>query len=150
MKHSTSDSTGNGTDKHAYPFWIRQVKQWQLYNANPQNLGTPVAGPPDQGEGSTAASCTFTLSPSQSTYTVPYTGGVPNTYWFGDAILIKQYGGTSTKNGNTDNYVSWLNTNPNAIPSWLFAKPNSVSSDVVYEVCTCASSDTCQHIGGGQ
>jgi hypothetical protein len=97
----TSDPKGQGTDKRAYPFWIRQVKQWQIYNSKP-TFGSVIPAPPDQTEGTQGSSCTFTLSPSAApAYTTPNTGQT-GTYWFGDAILIKQYGGvaSTTKNAN--------------------------------------------------
>ena len=138
----TSNTSGKGTDPSAYAFWIRQVKQWYLYNK--QNSGSPVAAPLDQVE----SSCRFGLaaaSPPQ--YTTPT--GQSNAYWFGDAILIKQYGGAATKLKNA-NYLSWNNVNPTQAPFWDFFKPNKVSSNVVFEVCSCATNATCQHIGGGQ
>ena len=94
-------------EPHAYPFWIRQVKQWALYNQKPANPGVPVAPPPDQIEGGNGIFCNFTLSPVGSLaapvppYTTPAVGSA-NTFWVADAILIKQYGGvaSTTKNAN--------------------------------------------------
>jgi hypothetical protein len=50
---------------------------------------------------------------------------------------IKQYGGAST------NYVYW---DDSVIPSaWAFNKPNGIVSNIVYDMCTCSTSATCQH-----
>jgi hypothetical protein len=117
------------TDQSAYPFWIRQVQQWQEYNANLPG-DQQVLWPGDPGP-NFSANCNF-AAPSLTASTVRNTGQ-QNTYWYGDAILMKQLGGASTQ------YVSWYNTDQNATPYWSFNKANSVSHDIVYEFCTCTT-----------
>jgi hypothetical protein len=88
-----------------------------------------------------------TVKPSDFSLTLPG----PLTIWFGDAILIKQYGGKETTTRKNANYVSFINNTSTLVePTWSFFKPNSVSSNVVYEVCTCTTNQQCQHIQGGQ
>jgi hypothetical protein len=61
------------------------------------------------------------------------TNGTGNTYWFADAILMKQY------NGAPANYVSWKNTKlvQGQAPYWSYNPSNSVSANTVQEVCSC-------------
>jgi hypothetical protein len=92
----------------------------------------PTAPPPaDQQE---SAACTFTLA-LDSNGNATQTTGRSNTYWFGDAILIKQY------NGADHNYISWNST------TWGFNKANTKSTNYVGDVCTCTnqSGAGCQH-----
>ena len=143
---SDAAGVGLGGENRAYPFWIRQVKQWRIYNSAPR-FGRQLPPPDDQTE----STCKFTLSPASAPLHSTPTTGIGGVYWFGDAILIKQYGGTETKTGKNANYVSFINNTSTLVePSWSFFKPNSVSSNVVYEVCTCTSNQQCQHIQGGQ
>jgi hypothetical protein len=127
----TTDSDGR-----AYPFWIRQVQQWNAYNAR-QKPGSRVAPASDLQE---TSSCTFTLplnkpwdSNKDSIGLETPTNGTSNTYWFADAILIKQY------NGAPVNYVSWKNTKlaQGQAPYWSYNPSNSVSANTVQEVCSC-------------
>ena len=113
----------DATSNSAYPFWLRQVKQWNDYNnAHPNNK---VASPQDQQEG---PSCRFT-NPSAATNSSPY--------WFGDAILIKQY------NGAPVNYIVWNGSQyPNA---WSFSKANDVWPNYVHDVCNCMVQSACTH-----
>ena len=122
-----------GTGGQAYPFWIRQVKQWQDFNA----IHSPQVPPPnDQPESSY---CTFTLSPAPApTYTTPNTGQ-GQRYWFGDAILMKQYAGATT------NYISFIQGQTSG--NWSESQANSVRPDIAYEFCTCLAQSTCQHSG---
>jgi hypothetical protein len=69
------------------------------------------------------------------------TSGTP--YWFGDAILIRRYGGTynpykvgnATLASTSEHYISWQNTGGNINqPYWRIFKPNVISADVVGEV----------------
>lgn len=132
----------------AYTFWRNQVSQWIQYNTN--SAGQQVPPPNDQPE---SQYCTFTLSPnSQGTGTVPYTGSNANTYWFGDALLMKQYAGV----GSTGlNYLTWQNNPnvlaPNQIPYWSELQANFSGSngaaDIVYQFCTCLPGASCQHTG---
>ena len=124
------DPIPNLHDIRAYPFWIRQVVQWQTYNAAQRLNSLPeVPWLPDPGP-NFSSNCSF-QPPSTTAFPVRNTGQ-SNTYWYGDAILMKMVGGSPT------NYVNWNNTDPNN-PSWSFAKSNSVSKDIVYEFCTCTA-----------
>lgn len=107
-----------GTDGAAYHFWIRQVRQWNLFNGNAA-LKDRVPPPADQIE---TSNCTFTLplnKPCDANKDtvgletpVPVVAGQQHTTaWFGDAILIKQY------NGAKPNYISWNDADPKA-PVW--------------------------------
>jgi hypothetical protein len=121
-------------DKRAYPFWLRQVKQWETFNsALPAQSQVPA--PVDPGP-LFSPNCNFISSKTSSTGA--------NTYWFGDPTLIKQYGGTIAPDGRNANYVSWIQ---GLTPHWEFDKANKISKDVAYEVCTCVSSSSCQHLG---
>ena len=131
----------DGEGGQAYQFWLRQARQFEQYNAT-QPANAQVQAPVDPGPYISPA-CTFVYS--KTAYT-----GQANAHWFGDAILIKQYGGTGDIGGNTANYLSWVNNNPNvAVPVWQFHKSNKISKDVAYEVCTCTTpgSSSCQHLG---
>lgn len=128
----------NGDDQSAYPFWIRQVQQWWTYNtvtAPALGLST-VPAPPDQTE---SPACTFTLAVDSNGNPIQNIGKA-NTYWFGDAVLIKQY------NGASHQYISW-NTPPGVQPYWFFNKGNGESPNYVQDVCTCTdpSGSGCQH-----
>jgi uncharacterized repeat protein (TIGR01451 family) len=132
----------------AYPYWYQQVSQFNAYNAIQAAAGLPtVPGPPPQQE----STCTFTMPTDSNGNGIvgPAAGLPPNTYSFGDAILIKQYGGTydsyratGTIQGDVlasskANYISWQNGPSVATqPFWQFFKPNDVSADVVQEVCS--------------
>jgi hypothetical protein len=131
----------NNDDGRAYPFWIRQVQQWNTFNASRQNPNDRVAPPPDRQE---TGNCTFTLpldrpwdSNKDSIGLETPTNGSSNTYWFGDAILIKQY------NGAKPNYVSWLGTAKP--PSWSYKPVNGAGRNYVREVCSCTGAPaSCQ------
>ncbi len=130
--------------KKAYPFWIRQVREWTQYNlaAEPSKRVPP---PLDRQE---TGNCTFTLplnkpwdANKDSVGLEAPTNGTNNTYWFGDAILIKQY------NGAPVNYVSWNNTA--TPPSWSYNPKNGSSLNTVYEVCSCTAPgppDSCSRL----
>ncbi len=132
----------------AYPYWYQQVDQFNKFNAIQAAAGEPtIPGPPPQQE----STCAFTMPTDSNGNGIvePAAGLPPNTYSFGDAILIKQYGGTydsyraiGTIQGpvlasSTANYISWQN-GPlvSTRPFWQFFKPNDVSADVVQEVCS--------------
>jgi hypothetical protein len=149
-----------GTDSAAYHFWIRQVRQWNLYNG-PRTPQARVAPPPDQDESTVPNTCRFTLpldkpwDDTKSSTGLESPGTLPNgTYWFGDAILLRQYGGAITKGCLTEdlppgliqacanwnlNYIVWKNSNlsPGTKPHWNIWKENIVSANTVYEVCSC-------------
>jgi hypothetical protein len=115
-------------------FWLRHVKQWETFNsALPAQSQVPA--PVDPGP-LFSPNCNFISSKTSSTGA--------NTYWFGDPTLIKQYGGTIAPDGRNANYVSWIQ---GLTPHWEFDKANEISKDVAYEVCTCVSSSSCQHLG---
>jgi hypothetical protein len=149
----TSNANGVGADQRAYPFWIRQVKQWLIYNNTQAASGQTPAPTPDSADPGPPSGyppspyCSFTVSlnsavaPSGAspagTATVPYFGAAQNTYWYGDAVAMKQFNGAPT------NYVSWNNiTNPNS-PVWSFNKANTTSIDIVYEFCACSTVQGC-------
>ena len=136
-RDTRAESSDPNWDKRAYPFWIRQVLQWQEYNAN-QILqgGQPVSWPGDPGP-NISSSCIF-QAPQATGFPTRNTGQ-PNTYWYGDAILMKQVGGAP------QNYVSWIEGSQ---PRWSFHKENSINCDVVYEFCTCTSPNpnNCVHV----
>jgi IPT/TIG domain len=125
------ESYTNGQDGRAFPFWIRQVQQWQDYNAAHQGNEVAAYGPVSESD-----YCTFVFSATRS---LP--PGSPNTYhWFGDAILMKQYAGAPT------NFISWDNTDPLAVPHWSVHEENTVNTNIVRDFCTCAArGTTCQH-----
>lgn len=122
---------------------------------NQEARGQPtVPAPPDQQEGA----CTFTLPMSNNAGVAgPLTNAPPNTYWFGDAILIRNYngaydsyrspGGAVVGRNPSPNYISWQNSGASAIPYWRFFKPNIVASDTVQDVCNCTTpnSASCTH-----
>jgi hypothetical protein len=116
----------------AYPFWIRQVRQWQANNLIRRDNNQPLVPAPDPQQESV---CTFTVSRPGDPVLAQTMGlstpntGLANTYWFGDAILMKQYAGAPA------NYISWLT----GTTEWKFNKPNSVSSNIVQAFCSCGS-----------
>lgn len=96
-----------------------------------------IAPPSDRQE---TSNCTFTLplnkpwdSNKDSVGLETPTNGANSTYWFGDAILIKQY------NGARPNYVSWKNTGlqPGEMPNWSYKPVNAAGRNYVQEVCSC-------------
>jgi hypothetical protein len=132
--------TLNDGERRAYPFWLRQVRQWQQWNAlwNPQDpvQAVNIRPAPQQDTGG----CHFRVNPTPSAglRDSPITGQ-PGTYWFGDATLIKQYNGAPT------NYVSWNGT-VDGNQYWNpFNLANSVNQDVVHDVCTCSTVAACEH-----
>jgi hypothetical protein len=124
----------------AYPFWIRQVKQWQDYNG--QNQGKKIPAPSDE----VFPGCTFTLSPDPANYSTPNTG-TAGAYWYGDAVLMKQYGGAPT------NYISWISQNQNTTNgrwSWnrqsvIYVGSQRQVHNLPYEFCSCAQVPGCQN-----
>jgi hypothetical protein len=152
----TSNANGSGpANAPGYPFWIRQVKQWLIYNnvqAASNQTPAPEPATVDPGPPSgypPSPNCNFTVSlngplatngsTNAGVATVPYAGSQPNTYWYGDAIVMKRYDGAPT------DYVSWNNTQQSqgVTPFWSFNKANSVSQDIVYEFCTCSTTQSC-------
>jgi hypothetical protein len=126
------------SDGRAYPFWVRQVRQWKAFNSlHPSNQ---VAAPSDQQE---SANCRFTLSPAPdpTNPTTPNTG-VLGAYWFGDALLMYQNAGTGSSGAN---WLTWKKSQGTG--SWNFHKDNGVNHDIVYEFCTCTApgSSACEH-----
>jgi hypothetical protein len=127
-------------------FWNTQVAQFNTYNQNLALAGLPpVPPPPDQQE----SACTFTL-PMSAGAGVPGSiagGGATNTYWFADAIQLRNYNGASFSYGGVTtsrNYISWQ-ANSGSIGSigyWRIFKPNTVNSDIVADVCACIPGST--------
>ena len=111
---------GDGQDQSAYGFWLSQVQQWRQWTANPAN---PQVGPlPDTPE----AGCTFNFGDIPDSKF----GHPQGTYWFGDPILMKQFGGAPM------NYVSFLSADVTN-PRWNFCRANASNANIVYEFCTC-------------
>ncbi len=115
---------------------VRAVREWNQYNAA---LKPKDRVPPPSNRQETSA-CTFTLplnkpwdTNQDSVGLETPTDGSNNTYWFGDAILIKQYNGARVA------YVSWKNNNlqANQQPYWTYNPANPVSLNTVQEVCSC-------------
>jgi hypothetical protein len=141
------DNAQNQGDPRAYPFWIRQVRQWRTENPSAGFFQDAVE----------TASCRFTLSPSPiptpaaPQWTTPNTGQ-SGVYWFGDAILMKQYGGAASDGAN---YVSWVNRDllPGQQPYWSSRRGSEIvvqgqiqTHNWTYEFCTCAvQGAACQH-----
>lgn len=123
----------------AYPFWIKQVHQWQDYNANQITLGKRTALPPPNqnywvGEqfpvtglppGGATITCTFTLSQAPAPqYTKRITGSA--AYWFGDAIAMKRVAGAPQLSGqDCGDYICWDNTPSVPVPFWAFFPANT-------------------------
>jgi len=138
----------------AYPFWQRQVYQWYLENYNqisqtPPQPALPLPEDVDTGPYSTP-NCAFIGSVSTPNptglYSTPFTN-ITNTYWYGDAILMKQNAGTTNKcTLSTANYVAWKQGTLTQPGSWVFNKPTLDSADIVYEFCTCTTFAACQRI----
>jgi hypothetical protein len=148
LLNTIATSAGNS---FGYTFWSRQVMQWQQYNQVPQNAANPVPPPssevfPDPSDPNQFASCTFSLSQSapygdlQTAYTAP-------TYWYGDAVLMRNYAG-----GNP-NYIYWNSSNGNTTTgAWgktrgtlIIANGIKVLHNNPYEFCSCSTMATCQH-----
>jgi len=117
----------DGQDQAAYTFWVNQVEQWRQWNSIPANAQVgPLA---DTQE----ANCTFSFGDTPDSQS----GHPQGIYWFGDPILMKQFGGAPM------NYVSFLSADINN-PRWNFCRSNSVNANVVYEFCTCQQATGCQ------
>ena len=107
------------------------------------NVSAAPAGHPD-------FQCTFTLNRGADGKGLEYapvltqvnpTPNTDHTYWFGDAVLIKQFGG-----GNPQ-YIAFHNKarptpfwTPNSTDHTGFA--NSKNKNLVYEVCSCTAAGT--------
>jgi hypothetical protein len=125
----------------AYPFWIRQVQQWQLWNS--QN---PPVDPPSE----TRASCTFLAVDGNGN---PLPASQTNPYWYGDAILMGYYAGLDPQPNNpspSPAYMSWLNSGVyTANPVWSYNRTKTyqgVAHNPFYEFCTCTTQgSSCQH-----
>jgi len=124
-------------------FWNTQVTQFNAYNQGQAAAGLPpVPPPPDQQEGA----CTFTLpmSAGQGVSGSIAGGGATNTYWFADAIQLRNYNGGAFSYGGVTvapNYISWQANSP-SIGYWRIFKPNTVNSDIVADVCACIPGST--------
>ena len=133
---SPSDpGAGSVVGMAGYPFWNRQVIQWNSWNAaNPSYTVPPV---PDTTEGPSGppTQCIFSfglggVGPSDVT---------PGAHWFGDAEAMKQLGGAP------QNFLSLIvNNQVSANTRWNFCRANGVNADVVYEFCSCQQTSTCQ------
>jgi len=120
-----------------YTFWKEQVRQWQEYNAV-QSAGNRVGPPPDE----VLPGCrfTFTQAPAPD-YSAPVTG-VPGAYWYGDAVLMKNYAGTGVAGAN---YISWNSTQGNtANGKWSTNRQSLIGHNPAYEFCSCSTSAGCQ------
>ena len=139
----------NETDKDAYPFWIRQVRHWNQWNADHSdsklpaptddiysNIGSPDPNAPPPGTGHATYICGFTLplDPiSSAGLETPTNGAMLN--WFGDAVLIKQMGGVAKI--DSAQYIRFAS--PPSTPSWPRNFRNGVTRNLVYEVCSCTT-----------
>jgi hypothetical protein len=132
----------------AYPFWIRQVRQWTTFNAAQKSKGLAQVPAPSEtlflytGDGTaghpfvatSTKVCSF-AAPTDAQGQAKEVTGQPNTYWYADAIAMKyNLGGLA--------YMTWNGT------GWLphRSQPNqNGAQNITYEFCTCASTATCQH-----
>jgi len=135
-------STAGG---NAYQFWNRQVQQWNNENVRWQNQNHPTVPPPEQVDPgpNSSPNCHFIGSLNPATGISTPNTGTPNTYWYGDAILMKQNAGTKDADGTNANYLSWHEGTQTVPGSWAFHKWNRVNSDIVYEFCTCTTFQSC-------
>lgn len=135
--------------RQGYGQWISAVTQWNARNLQLKQVGQPTTpAPPDVVE---TSSCTFTLPLDQygAGLTTSATGQ-PNTYWFGDALVMKQTGGgpryvaldpvTNMWSFNKVSTIQW-NTNSGTIVEY---------HNFAYEFCTCTTAGVppasgCQH-----
>lgn len=153
----------------AYPYWTAQVQQWNAYNA-PLSSKNRVSPPLDQvyalSDGSGVVTYTLPLntpwnSTARNSVGLTTATGPNGAHWFGDAVLIKQYGGVgyyycplcvsggcyakSQKDayGNpmqpqcgqqtyfNYNYITWLNNLPPGTPPYWLVFPNNTVSSDV-------------------
>jgi hypothetical protein len=100
------------TTKHAssQTFWNEQVRQFNLYNANPNNIPVGVHDPLDVSD------ITFSHNPT----------GTEKPFL--DGIWLKQYNGATR-----GNWMAWKNTNLPAgtLPHWQNNPLNILSRDYV-------------------
>jgi hypothetical protein len=138
------DSGGNSsTIIQAYPLWFRYVRWWQAYNASPAGKTNPVTAP-SETDGyptvSPASYCTLT-APTAGGAATSYTG-LPNTYWYGDGILMKQYGrgyGSSVKPNSSYTYLrTYIYFDPVANQFAYYQINQGDVHNVPYEFCTCS------------
>jgi hypothetical protein len=111
----------NPDPNSANQFYIRQVTQWQQYNANPDPMfGTVSAsGPTSEG-----THCIFGMD---SNGNAPASG-----QWYRDGVWIKQYNAAS--NGN---FIAWiLGTQGVSAPRWQVNNTNAQGFDYVGRVCS--------------
>jgi hypothetical protein len=150
LLQSLAGSTTSTAGSQAYPFWNRQIYQWNLENVALQQQGQPTFPPPEKADPGPyfSPNCTFIGSLSPATGISTPNTGAPNTYWYGDAVLMKQNNGTYDACGNNANYVSWIQTTSQVPGHWSFDKSvlNS-SKDIVYEYCTCTTFQACIRTG---
>jgi hypothetical protein len=147
----------------AYPLWSNQVAAWVADNANQTGHNLPTLPAPSQQEGGGA--CNFQLAQDSTGAATPNVGGPPN-YWFGDAILMKQYNGlydpvwardasgSPILDPNTgrhmyvgdinrprpiDNYITWHPSNlvTGQFGYWQLRKATSSSANYIDELCSC-------------
>lgn len=148
LSGGTTDVAAQGAQNAtAYAFWNGQVQQW-----NDENLVNQAQTPPlptfptpesvDPGPNS-SDNCHFIGSLNAATGISTPNTGVPYTYWYGDAILMRMNAGTIDACGNNANYISWTNSKPGTPGHWSFDKTTKVNSDIVYEFCTCTSNSAC-------
>jgi len=143
-----SDVAAQGAQNStAYAFWNGQVQQW-----NDENLALQAQTPPqptfptpesvDPGP-NRANNCHFIGSLDAATGISTPNTGLPYTYWYGDAILMRMNAGTIDACGHNANYISWINSKPGTPGRWAFDKTTTINSDIVYEFCTCTSFSAC-------
>jgi len=134
--------------------WNSENNQRQLLNQIPFLTAEQAdPGPPVQ---SPVQNCKFVTSLNPATgYSNPNTG-LPNTYWYGDAVVMKKNAGTYnpcasvppvTPPNHSAHYVSWVNSTNQNPGFWSFSKPTPYSSDIVFEFCSCSNSQGCARLG---
>jgi hypothetical protein len=123
-----------------YAFWLEQLRQFNEWNRRHPNNQKQLPEPQVE------ADCTFVAHSSRTGTFGQYQVGQGNVYWFGDAIVMKQYAGAR------ENYIFWENTEENASnPSWKFAKatygPDGklIDENVVREFCSCGLGKSCKY-----
>jgi hypothetical protein len=131
----------SATSMQAYPLWIRQVRNWNTYNGKNSTQAPP---PSDDDFSSTGGTCKFTLPLDANGVGIEGPASLPaGTHWFGDAIVMKQYGGA-----NTGQYLIWDATGKKwtkVRASFIYKKNGDKEYHTFpYEYCTCTSAVSCQ------
>jgi hypothetical protein len=123
-----------------YAFWSRQLVEFNTWNLRNPNNQKQLPVPEVE------ADCKFVAHSSRTGFFEGYQVGQGNVYWFGDAIVMKQYAGAR------QNYISWENRPPhNNNPFWKFAKATYradgtlIDENIVREFCSCGLGKSCKY-----